>query len=968
MPGRSYWYDGSNRRRGEYLQQFKRWAEEDFEQYKRREAAHNEDMERRIAEAWPKIRPWVFWAMPNELQAKQTKKSSASTSHTENGKKSEPAQNTAGDTGAFGKPPIIHSNTTRSPVHIEHPSESPGTLSEYDPITMRRVVKSTSDPTPQKLDAGNPKGAFNIPVKPFIPPSTRPPQVKSQRNTPEENPSPVQQSNRHLEQDTGITSQSPKKAVIENALDRHIRYKHQPKDLKYPQISAEDPNSKDQRASDTRPSPTLKKQPQAGASKPADASSSDLDIRYQNHLQRIEALTADIHDPRRRIRSLHQISSASPRSSKTQATQTRTVSQSPSPSFVSAVEAQVDEARETLANARRKIVAIRQAHAAEVDAQKMTMDELESRPRTTSASPVVSFRSDIVPGEGDMATNVHDFAGRDRWYKQKSRSSTTESRDKAEHFRRDQEFVRGIRNIYEETYGTIDTNHQQLPSETTQTTHDSESLQDPKIFTLSNASSVEDDNRQTTKAIISQLLRSTIEMQSIVSDLCNKNLAASNPYRNLPDSLEQSPQHDSCDAGSITGMTRSPHEEHDEPSLPEGHTVYKILALSDKEGSRLRVTTTTGPAEKPNSRPATIPEISDNLHAPIKPFVKEMEKLMQNGYEPSSSKTRRDCVILRKIQPIGRVVEGLYKVLSFDPETGRMLVTIAKGQGEQSTKKDLTLPAILDEVNHPDKFIPFLADLGKEGWRPAGRDNWSSYRKNKDLLCFWKPGELPEGVQEGTRSILVSKPRGLSKTRDVKEDDDQPASTETVTHEKESKPIPTNLWPSPVDGTLSPTGFVNYESLHPRPLEPEAAAETTKDYDSSQTYPIPLLNSSPSPSSPSSTTKKVRREEPIFSGTYHSPPSSHTDHIRNKHWQPSVVRHGLPPFSRSRRAAKRAAMMQQPQIQQQKQSGGGRFKRVFKRMVWCGIGLVGAFYAVGLGISSLFWIGAVLVPTVGKYI
>ena len=958
------------------MKQFKRWAEEDFEQYKRREAAYNEEMDRRIAEAWPKIKPWVSWAVPKELHAKQSTNQSATTSPTGESQKYQHAKDAASDTGVSGNP-SLRPDLERPQVHAANPMESPGTLSEYDPITMRRVVRSTSSPPTQKVEAGKSEKAFEIAVKPFVPPGVRPPKVKPQESVLHGNSTLSERSKHHPKQDTAAESRLQEKPRIENALDRHIRNKDQSGDTKYPQ----NPEKKDVknrstredletlRASDIRSSPTLNKRPRAETSKNDGVSSSDLDKRYRKHLQRIEALAADVHNPRRRRRSLHQISSVAPISSDTQATETLDTAQSPSSSCVTTNDPQIQQAQQTLSEARqRKNEAIREAHAAEVNAHKATMDELESRPRTVSAFPVGSSTSNIVPGEGDMATNVHEFAGRNRWYKQRSRSSPIESLGNMEQFKRDQGLVKEIRNIYEDAYGTIDTEHRQLSLETTRAAQNSQTISDPEIWTSGDPPSKTNGIPQAAKAISSRLLRSMNEIQSMVTGLYGKMPAAVKSSTTMQDSLQQSVEDKSYDTGSDTTSTASPHEDSDEAPLPEGHTVYKILSVPSPEGDgNLHVATITGPAERPNSPPATIPEIAAHLHQPIKPFVNEMEKLMRHGYEPTSRLTRRDYIILRKIQPLARDIGGLYKILSFDPATERMSITVAKGQGERCTKKDLTIPAMLDQINHPDRFIPFLTDLGKEGWRPAGRNIWTSYKNNKDLLCFWRPGEPPEGTKEGTSSVLVAKhvePSGAQLVRD----DHQDASSEAVVPEKGSETVPANLWPNPVDGTLSPTGFVNYESLRSSPSEPESTTQTSKSDDSSPTYPIPPVNSSPPPSLSSPTKKKVRREEPVFSGTYHSPPSSHSHHSRNKHWQPSVMKYGMPLFSKSRRAAKRVRMIQkQQQQQQQQQLEYGRVKRVFKRMMKGGLAFAGAFYAVGLGISSLFWISAVALPIFEYY-
>ena len=119
-------------------------------------------------------------------------------------------------------------------------------------------------------------------------------------------------------------------------------------------------------------------------------------------------------------------------------------------------------------------------HEAEINSQKMAMEASEirhsndARPgsSTSGASashstsydainkPATSLQS-YLPGEGDMASNVHEFARRDRWYKKKAPHANQEMDAKLQRLVNDRALIREVRDIYEETYGTIDTKHRQ---------------------------------------------------------------------------------------------------------------------------------------------------------------------------------------------------------------------------------------------------------------------------------------------------------------------------------------------------------------------------------------------------------------------------------------------------------------------------------------------------------------------------
>ena len=110
-------------------------------------------------------------------------------------------------------------------------------------------------------------------------------------------------------------------------------------------------------------------------------------------------------------------------------------------------------------------------HENEVRAQKRAMEAMEilSAKHGDAAlgagdrvekKPEPRQLQSFLPGEGDMASNVHEFAGRDRWYKRKAPHALEDS-VKLQIFAKDRELIREVRSIYEDRYGTIDTKHRQ---------------------------------------------------------------------------------------------------------------------------------------------------------------------------------------------------------------------------------------------------------------------------------------------------------------------------------------------------------------------------------------------------------------------------------------------------------------------------------------------------------------------------
>ena len=116
---------------------------------------------------------------------------------------------------------------------------------------------------------------------------------------------------------------------------------------------------------------------------------------------------------------------------------------------------------ENIAKDVRKRDVLSKTHEEEVKAHKAAMEAHELRGTDTKPPPSRSPGPGVQPGEGDMALNVHEFGGRDRWYKRKAPHASTDSEQKLVQASKDTEFVREIRNIYEDTYGVIDTEHRQ---------------------------------------------------------------------------------------------------------------------------------------------------------------------------------------------------------------------------------------------------------------------------------------------------------------------------------------------------------------------------------------------------------------------------------------------------------------------------------------------------------------------------
>ena len=208
--------------------------------------------------------------------------------------------------------------------------------------------------------------------------------------------------------------------------------------------------------------------------------------------------------------------------------------------------------KEEETKARKVAQRAREIHEEEVKAQKVAMEAMEMRSsdRTTNATktnvagglgrdcaehPAPRRLQSFIQGEGDMASNVHEFAGRDRWYKRKAPhamdAKDVENDARLQRAARDRALIREIRSIYEDTYGTIDTKHRQLDNlpplvgDSGQRVTPSSGKVDPDAQLPSSATGIAESSKSLDKsrisdalAIIQKLFGQLREAQSIIID------------------------------------------------------------------------------------------------------------------------------------------------------------------------------------------------------------------------------------------------------------------------------------------------------------------------------------------------------------------------------------------------------------------------------------------------------------------
>ena len=219
--------------------------------------------------------------------------------------------------------------------------------------------------------------------------------------------------------------------------------------------------------------------------------------------------------------------------------------------------------REEETKAQKVAQRAREIHEEEVKTQKVAMEAMEMRSGDTTTkaaktsaagglgrddaeSPAPRRLQSFIQGEGDMASNVHEFAGRDRWYKRKAPhamdAKDVENEARLQKAARDRALIREIRGIYEDTYGTIDTKHRQLDNVSTlvgnsQSITPSSGKVDPDAQLPSTATSIAESLKNLEKTLLSdasvmiyKLSGHLREVQSIILNIQSQPKHALGPH------------------------------------------------------------------------------------------------------------------------------------------------------------------------------------------------------------------------------------------------------------------------------------------------------------------------------------------------------------------------------------------------------------------------------------------------------
>ncbi|KAF1344122.1 hypothetical protein BDV97DRAFT_75395 [Delphinella strobiligena] len=283
----------------------------------------------------------------------------------------------------------------------------------------------------------------------------------------------------------------------------------------------------------------------------------------------------------------------------------------------------------------------------EIQTQKTKMQDHEDGYSRTPMGMQSSFRDEeqmkAMQGEGDLCPNVGKFYNSRRWYKQPASNNLSEDIQKAQQRALDRALVREVRDIYENQYGPITTEHQQ-----TQLAPRTEGVVDDTVHKALE----QHDQDGGTKAceFKGDDLEQELEGKSTTTTISGS--ASSKAYEFKEDNLEQELKGISTTTTtSGPASSAAPAEPSSSPAVEPSKAkwaepaVYKVIAY-DVHKEAISITTT--PSNFSGSeKPISISSALSRLYQPAR-FIPHFAELQKEGYQVINAS--RDWIVLREVE------------------------------------------------------------------------------------------------------------------------------------------------------------------------------------------------------------------------------------------------------------------------------------------------------------------------------
>ena len=599
---------------------------------------------------------------------------------------------------------------------------------DIDPITMRKVLKRTlSQSSSSTGTRKNVEESVNIPVKPFVTANSsmrghrqeKPWTDKSSEESLSEKPTsshantiPTSQADgnvqdwlaheifgaRHqaaniaaatpnMETQKGNTQASSPHSKIESALDRHLRTRgtyseRAPLSRLKLQYDVSENKTEDVdllRASDVRAASGMRGRPSKETAEGQQERRRTLAVDYDNRVQSLERQFAEeiaAHKGKEE--------KASNPSDVTNTMRHKSNSIHPSKNARQIMDENLPEMHQ-LQNGAINF----QIESANTFEERGTKDVKFGRnPTVQDLGAQPAFTQWLHPGEGDMASNVHEFAGRDRWYKQKAPHAIEKSEARVVQAAKDRALIRQVRSIYEDTYGVIDTKHRQstgilsqkkndeygsppavIANKQLQLNHNSSALGKNDVLPKSNNSELQENKRM---AMIQKLFEELQETQSLIQT----------------------------------------HRVQLEKIPTTGESSNLLQTLTASEQRVLQTLKTAWDLLKPSTTPlSTCTDEWSSSNVPHTP-------------SQSAGETRQSAEMEQQASA------GVYRILAYDPQTQKVTTAKTTSLEGSPNEKPLTLSEALGSLTNPAKFVPHFAPLNKIGYEVvSGGANMLVFKK-----------------------------------------------------------------------------------------------------------------------------------------------------------------------------------------------------------------------------------------------
>lgn len=525
----------------------------------------------------------------------------------------------------------------------------------------------------------------------------------------------------------------------------------------------------------------------------------------------------------------------------------------------------LDEKR---AKEKRAASKARDMHEKEINAHKAAMSAMEVRDAESSSrrdtgETINGVRTDEKPkprqlqsmlqGEGDMASNVHEFANRDRWYKQKAPHAKDALDSKLQRLSNDKLLIQEVRGIYEEAYGTINTSHRQ-PT----VVEESLNLQTPPVAQSSSTSDT--------------LLACSDSISSPASVNTRRPTNADIPQSWL--AFHSSLLGDSPSSDPLATIQKLFDELSQAQSLVQKRHVsgqpFEILTIIQKLFSELRQIQAIVKDYRTNIKQISSPE---DFAAMLRTVRQACNNPMTVAFKQATESNLNDLPESKSHKS-----HTVYRVLTFDSDKQSVVSSNATSLAPFQQMLPVESFKLL---NDPAKFFPDVMTLHKEGYTlVAGTSN---------SLVFRKPAHAQEYADHEVAQFIkgadYSRSTSLLNAATDGYEPKMPSSKNANAMQDQQQETSTGPLPAAPASTPSPK-LTNPASADTEPSTPQSISHESAKSDSSSPSPVKDLP-------PSS---KVRREEAVFSGRSRS------------HWQDSERKQTSKKHRRARKQARRSKL------------------------------------------------------------